>query len=57
MIQWTKLLDELLDVEAGLTDWEVQFVEDMDKKRRNDPLWRPTDTEMDKIVEIYEERA
>lgn len=29
-----QMLDELLNVEDGLTEWEVNFIDDLDKRRR-----------------------
>ncbi|MBE3117486.1 MAG: hypothetical protein IMZ50_01855 [Candidatus Atribacteria bacterium] len=33
MIPWEDELDDLLKAESGLTPWEIDFVESMDKLR------------------------
>lgn len=33
---WEQLLDDLLDLESGLTEWELGFIESLDKWRGRD---------------------
>lgn len=56
-----KKLDELLELEVGLTTWEADFVEAMDKRRRG---VKPTPEshnftfgEIAKIDQIHDERV
>lgn len=46
------LLEELLAIDAGLSRWEVQFIEDI-SHRLEDDLAVLTDKQLDKIEEIY----
>ena len=45
-------LQALLDIESGLSEWEVGFVEDMDKQDG-----RFTSRMEAKIIEIYDENC
>lgn len=55
--EWTddELVDELCDIESGLSEWEIRFVESV-AKRVNDsqPL---TQTQRTKCVQILEVRT
>lgn len=44
------MLDELLDCESGLTEWEVEFIDSLDCKRQR-PL---TQKQSDKLLDIWE---
>ena len=46
-----EILDELLDCDAGLNDWELKFIDDLDKKRGR----RLTSNQSTKLEQIYEE--
>jgi len=35
--QWERTLDELLRAESGLTDWDIGFIDSMDKLRGRTP--------------------
>ena len=50
-----ELLGVLLDMESGLSAWEVDFVERMSKKSGYGGVLNGW--EMDKITEIYDERC
>lgn len=52
-------LDALLELEDGLSEWEVGFVEDMANRRKADPNWvdRLTQKQIDCIERIYEKRC
>ena len=50
---WRGELDDLLVEQVGLTAWEVDFVEDMDRSRRN-PNFRPTEKQVAKVAEIWD---
>jgi hypothetical protein len=49
------LIDELLEYEGdGLTAWDVEFVDSLDKQRRGNPDWEPTGKQaavLDRIAE------
>ncbi len=45
------MIGELLDLEEGLNGWELQFIEDMDKRRQN---YSPG--QASKIEQIWDER-
>jgi len=51
---WRGELDDLLEVENGLSPWEIEFVEDMDRSRRN-PNFRPTEKQVAKVAEIWDQ--
>lgn len=44
------LLDDLLDTESGLTGWEMDFIEPLDKQR--DQTW--TEKQTDKVSAIWQ---
>lgn len=44
-----KCLESLLQIESGLSDWEVEFIESCSKRR--DYL---SDKQIDKIAEMYD---
>ena len=46
-------LDELLDREAGLSEWEVEFLESLNKQR--DAKWTPR--QINKLEDIFEKVA
>ena len=46
-----EMLHDLLGLSEGLSQWEVEFIEDV--SRRDGPL---TAGQVEKITEIYEER-
>lgn len=50
-------LDEIDEEGSGLSDWEAEFVDSMLKKIEGDQKYQPTDTEVSKIREIYEDRV
>ena len=47
------MLDELLDLESGLTDWELKFIEDLSKKREYN---RFTLRQVQMIEQIWQKR-
>jgi len=47
-------LDDLLDVESGLTDWELKFIEDLDSRWRDREL---SDKQAATLEKIYERRV
>ena len=55
MVDWKAMLDEILEVDEGLTDWELKFVDDMDKKRLDDE-WSPSPGQLGKLEQIHRER-
>ena len=57
MISCDAMLDDLIDVEDGLSAWEVEFVDDLDKRRTADPEWEPSEGQSDKLTEIWEARV
>lgn len=56
----SRTLDELLDLEEGLSPWEVEFVEDVNRGRREcqeeEVRWMPTIAQRDKIMQIGDNR-
>ena len=55
-----EMLDELLAVESGLTDWEVGFIESLDKRRESafgGLLWAPSSQQAAKVEGIWGERC
>jgi hypothetical protein len=57
MSNWSEILDELLALDEGMTPWEVDFIDRVEKLRDADPEWHPTSTMCDKLLQIYEERT
>jgi len=55
MEDWREKVDEIDDMGINLTEWEIQFVEDMLEKSR-DPFFTPTQRQLDKLDAIYDER-
>ncbi len=58
-VDYDGLLDDLLDVEDGLSEWEVKFVDDIDKRRQADSD-RPrmlTPKQAAKLQEIWEKHC
>ena len=51
-----ELVDELMDVESGLTAWEMDFVEDLDS-RLADRKFRITERQFGKLRQIYDLRT
>lgn len=50
--QLLAMLDELLDLDDGLSDWEVQFLESLDRQRASG--W--TARQAEKLAQIYVEK-
>ncbi|HUT58065.1 MAG TPA: hypothetical protein VNA25_09480 [Phycisphaerae bacterium] len=52
---WRGELDDLLEVESGLSNWEVEFIETVDANR---PAGKPpSDKQIAKIHEIWDRRC
>jgi len=51
---WRTCLDDLLGVEDGLTDWEMEFVLNLDSWRQGRDWWEPTERQKAKILELYD---
>jgi hypothetical protein len=51
-----EMLAELCEVEEGLTDWEVRFVDDL-SKRAELSTFRFTPRQFQTLVKIHSERA
>jgi hypothetical protein len=48
-----RMLNNILNIEEGLTDWEIQFIESLNKSREE-----PLSEKQDKILtRIYEEKG
>jgi len=47
----SSMLDELLDLEEGLSDWEVSFIESLDRQRRAKRVF--TERQRAKIAELW----
>ncbi len=47
------MLDELLEVEEGLTQWECDFIEDLSRHREEILNFRPSSAQADKLQEIW----
>ncbi len=52
-----ELLDELLDLEEGLTDWEVAFIEKVNHKAVARGIAMLTKAEQDRIAAIHKDRV
>lgn len=53
---WQEQLKELLDLEEGLSDWEVTFVEDLSHDLNANENFDPAPGRILKLNEIYEQR-
>lgn len=49
-----RMLTDLLDLEDGLNDWEVEFVEDLSHRPPDRDL---SDKQADKLQQIYNEHC
>lgn len=52
-----RMLDELLDLEDGLTEWELQFVNDLDTRDRNNEDFHLSLKQADLLSQVHERRA
>ena len=50
-----EVLDELLALEAGLSGWELDFVESLNSQRENSPAWLFSEKQID-VLEKLEAR-
>ena len=50
---WVEELEDLLDVESGLSDWEVNFVDDVSKKLK-DVHYVPSELMKNKIKTLWD---
>ena len=50
-----EMLEELLEVEGGMTPWEVSFIDDINKRTRHNKTLSPKQIEM--IQRIYTDRV
>ena len=48
-------LDDLLELEEGLTDWEVGFIESLSHQRER-PDWKPSQKQAATLERIWKER-
>ena len=55
MEQWETCLKALLDVESGLSEWEVDFIESVKRYLTCDS--EPRDKVVNKIIEIYDKHC
>lgn len=53
---WEAKLDALLDLDDGLTDWEVEFVESLNKQRKRQG-WEPSPKQEATLERIYDQRT
>ena len=53
--QVKQCLNDLLDLESGLSDWEVDFIEDVVLWEKINKTWTPGQSK--KIIEIYDDRC
>lgn len=51
-----EMLAELLDLEDGLSEWELKFVDDLSRKSRH-PGFVFTPLQAEKLAEIYKDRT
>lgn len=47
-------LNELLDMDEGLTEWELEFIDSLDQKMRSKNL---SDHQSEKLEQVYAERV
>ena len=52
-----EMIDALLDLDSGLTPWEVEFVESLDAQREHREDWFPSDRQMEKLEQVYAKRV
>jgi hypothetical protein len=50
MQDWESMLDELLELEQGLTGWEIDFLESLDKLRGREL----SEKQLEKLTQIHE---
>jgi len=54
---YINMMQELLDLEAGLTAWEMDFLDSLhDQGWMNPKGWYFTEKQIDKFNQIYEKR-
>ena len=54
---YINMMHELLELEEGLTDWEIDFLESLcNQGWRNPDKWYFTDKQIDKFEQIYNRR-
>lgn len=54
MATWKGELDDLANLESGLTDWELRFVEDVTMRCLSDPSWAPSPKQRGVIGRIWD---
>ena len=52
---WNSILEGLEELEKGLTDWEVNFVDDMRERLMLDREFTPK--QESKLLQMYDERV
>lgn len=52
-----ELLDEIDKLGDGLSDWEIEFVEDLVKRRAGGPGYTLSEPQIIKIEQIHERRV
>ena len=52
---WSEILDEVLEMDDGLSEWELEFAESLDEQRSafHCETFEPTDSQYDKLEEIW----
>lgn len=53
--EWKTCLEALLDVESGLSEWQVNFIESVKRYLTNGIA--PRDKVINKIIEIYDKHC
>lgn len=51
------MLDDLCNVEEGLSDWAVNFVDDLSRRVEANPRMVFTDRQAEKIEELWKEHC
>lgn len=55
-MNWRQIFEEVDENGEDLTEWEIDFVEDI-AKSMDDPEWEPTEGQIRKLREIRRERC
>lgn len=51
------MLDELLETDHGLSDWQVTFIESLAERRKENENYRLSEKQHDKLREAWEQHC
>lgn len=55
--QLREMLDDLCNVDEGLSDWAVDFIDDLSRRAEDNPRMIFTDRQAAKIEELWKEHC